>query len=437
MTFDEAVSRFEDKEVDLLHIDGYHIYEAVRHDFENWRPKMSDRGIILFHDVVERIADFGVWRLWEELTSRHASFTFLHEHGLGVLGVGPDLPDEVRALLELRGPEVEPVRTVFRELGRRLRLASELELGLTERDAARAERDGFRAERDGFRASGTPPGPSGTASAPSGTASAPSGTPPGPSGTASAPSGTASAPATASAPSGTASAPSGTPPGPSGTASAERDGFRAERDAARAERDGFRAELASACGERDTYRAGLEATRADRDRILSALRATGEQLAGLRRDWEERFASQSYRAFDGLMLRAGRIAPSGTRRRLALKRAARLVEVLAREGAAGLARRQIGQVIDRDAGRRGGVIALDVPAPDGSAAHRPDCPGGMPVETLHSKGISGSGRAGALGQEGPRGRHLPPGPLGRHAELPGHHDGGLRFDHQYPGPADR
>jgi hypothetical protein len=124
--FDDASKYFADASVDLLHIDGFHTYDAVRRDFDAWLPKMSRQGVILFHDIAERERGFEVWKLWGETCRNRRHFAFLHGHGLGVLSVGSDLPEGFRSLLSANGEQTLIIRQFFHELGARIRTASQL-----------------------------------------------------------------------------------------------------------------------------------------------------------------------------------------------------------------------------------------------------------------------------------------------------------------------
>ena len=155
--FDAAAAHFADDSVDLLHIDGYHTYEAVRHDFETWLPRMTRRGVILFHDTNVRERDFGVWRFWDEVKARHPHFEVAYGHGLGLLATGEDVPEGLRALLDAPADELARAREFFFQLGRRVEVAQELAqageqlAALREEMEATAEREGRRMRRQGYR----------------------------------------------------------------------------------------------------------------------------------------------------------------------------------------------------------------------------------------------------------------------------------------------
>lgn len=101
MYFDDALSKFEDKSIDLLHIDGLHTYAAVKHDYDTWAPKVKDNGIIMFHDtmvteleIFGKTEKYGVGELWEELKAANPDATYInfeHNFGLGVMFKDPEM----------------------------------------------------------------------------------------------------------------------------------------------------------------------------------------------------------------------------------------------------------------------------------------------------------------------------------------------------------
>lgn len=119
-TFDSALQNFEDGSIDLLHMDGLHSYPSVKKDWENWLPKISERGVVVLHDISVRKDGFEVWKLWEELKPDYPHFELTHEHGLGLLAVGEDHPPVLGDLVHISNQERERLQTYFAHLGDKL-----------------------------------------------------------------------------------------------------------------------------------------------------------------------------------------------------------------------------------------------------------------------------------------------------------------------------
>ena len=115
-TFDDALARFADGSLDLIHFNGPPTYEAVRHDFEAWRSKLSPRGVALFGNIAARQDDSGGWKCWEEVRPQGESFEFHHGAGLGVWkprGGEPVQTPLLRALFSASPAQSENIRHYY------------------------------------------------------------------------------------------------------------------------------------------------------------------------------------------------------------------------------------------------------------------------------------------------------------------------------------
>ena len=149
MTFDDAVDYFADESIDLLHIDGLHTYEAVRHDFETWLPKLARGAVVIFHDTNVRERNFGVWKLWAELQAIYPNnIEFVHSHGLGILQLNVAPNDTKLEWLHPDSSTKQLIINFFTSLGSRQLELFGLTQAVAERDRQIVERDKQIVERD-------------------------------------------------------------------------------------------------------------------------------------------------------------------------------------------------------------------------------------------------------------------------------------------------
>jgi hypothetical protein len=85
MYFDDARDKVATP-IDLLHIDGLHTLDAVKHDWETFGPLVRPGGLVMFHDVNTKFSDLR--KFWSGLAPLYDSHLVPYSHGLGIIRTG-------------------------------------------------------------------------------------------------------------------------------------------------------------------------------------------------------------------------------------------------------------------------------------------------------------------------------------------------------------
>ena len=88
----DQVAKTWDKQIDILHIDGFHTYDAVKYDYETWKGFLKEDSVIMFHDT-ESFKDT-VGRFFQELEMPY-KLQFNHSAGLGVASNNPKIIQDI------------------------------------------------------------------------------------------------------------------------------------------------------------------------------------------------------------------------------------------------------------------------------------------------------------------------------------------------------
>lgn len=116
-TCDTALMDFEDETIDLLYIKEERSYEVVKHLYQTWLPKMSERGAIIFHST-NNPEHSG--RLWKEIEPLHPHFELPYGNGLGIISVSNNEASPLSALAQMSKDDASLLILFFQGLGQRL-----------------------------------------------------------------------------------------------------------------------------------------------------------------------------------------------------------------------------------------------------------------------------------------------------------------------------
>lgn len=91
---ERAAAAFDGEPVDFLFIDGDHLYDGVKKDFELYRKLVRPGGLIAFHDIVENqpLPENQVYQFWKDVRNTGETIELVDAqdqcgYGIGVLKV--------------------------------------------------------------------------------------------------------------------------------------------------------------------------------------------------------------------------------------------------------------------------------------------------------------------------------------------------------------
>ena len=116
----DAVDKFADSSIDLLHIDSVQDAQAVAKQFNLWLPKLSKSAVVLLHNTNAYEGQFTLQDFWRECAEQFPHFEFLHGRGLGVLAVGKQPNPYIKWLTSTDEATTHAVRDEFARLARPL-----------------------------------------------------------------------------------------------------------------------------------------------------------------------------------------------------------------------------------------------------------------------------------------------------------------------------
>ncbi|MBY8978280.1 glycosyltransferase family 2 protein [Rhodobacteraceae bacterium NNCM2] len=118
----ETSALFACGSIDLLQISKLTSAEIDRKDFVVWRSKMSERGVIVFNDIMPHDIDKCASSLWEDVKNDFPSIELPHGQGTGILYLGNDEGILAELMSSLQGsPDCKhAVLQYFKTMGERL-----------------------------------------------------------------------------------------------------------------------------------------------------------------------------------------------------------------------------------------------------------------------------------------------------------------------------